>query len=145
MSNIPYIGTYSTVMKLDGNIQYTPADIFGEEETYVETVGDIEYVYTKNSYGQWTKTINTEPDDDSDEELMEMLFNPDNYKKVDGKKNTYKQKDGVSFGEYENVKITIEDASCTIEMSALFEGVQMDIKFVISKLGEVELTLPNVN
>lgn len=146
MSDVPLFGTITMAMKFDGNIQYTPAMLFGEEE-YIETVGDVEYIYTKDESGKWTKEINEVEEDDSDiysEELIEKLFNPENYDKVEGEENTYKQKSDVSFDEYEDVKITITEDSCTIEMKATSEGIVFGLKMVIHKLGEIELTLPEV-
>ena len=64
MSNIPLFGTITITTKVDGNIQYTPAIMFNEEE-YIETVGDTKYKYTKNEDGTWSKTQDTEEEDDS--------------------------------------------------------------------------------
>ena len=50
---------------------------------------------------------------------------------------------GKAF-DYEDVKITIEDDSCTIEMKAISDGMTFGVKIVISKIGEIELTLPKV-
>ena len=144
MSNIPLFGTITITTKVDGNIQYTPAIMFNEEE-YIETVGDTKYKYTKNEDGTWSKTQDTEEEDDSSvtsDKTMEELFNPDNYEKVQDKENTYKQKKDVTFDNFEDVTITIEEDSCTIEMMSTDEGY--GVKLVISKIGEIELTLPTV-
>ena len=146
MFDVPLFGTFTMTTKVDGNIQYTPAVMFSEEE-YVETVGDVKYKYTKDDSGKWTKEKEETNDDDSSiygDESMEQLFNPDNYEKVNGEENTYKQKSDVTFNDYEDVKITIEDNSCTIEMNAISDGMTFGVKIVISKIGEVELTLPKV-
>ncbi len=147
MSDVPLFGTFTMTTNVDGNIQYTPAVMFSEEE-YVETVGDVKYKYTKDESGKWTKEKEeeTEEDDSSifDDESMEKLFNPDNYEKVRGEKNTYKQKSDVTFDYYEDVKITIEEDSCTIEMNAISDAMTIGVKIVISKIGEVNLTLPKV-
>ena len=148
LSDVPLLGTFTMTTKVDGNIQYTTAVLFNEEE-YTETVGDVEYKYTKDDSGKWTKTKveNTEEDSSSiyEDDSLNKHFNPDNYEKVKGEENTFKQKDDVDFGNYENVKITIEDNSCTIEMSAISGGVTFGAKIVISKIGEIELTLPTVD
>ena len=147
MSDVPLFGTFTMTTEVDGNIQYTPAVMFNEEE-YTETVGDVKYKYTKDDSGKWTKTKVEDTDDDSSslygDDSLNKLFNPDNYEKVKGEENTYKQKDDVDFEDYENVKITIEDDSCTIEMSAISDGMTFGVKIVISKIGEIELTLPKV-
>ena len=144
MSNVPLFGTITMTTKVDGNIQYTPAIMFNEEE-YIETVGDTKYKYTKNEDGTWSKTQDTEEEDDSSvtsDKTMEELFNPDNYEKVKDNENTYKQKKDVTFDNFEDVTITIEEDSCTIEMMSTDEGY--GVKLVISKIGKIELTLPTV-
>ena len=76
MSNVPLFGTITMTTKVDGNIQYTPAIMFNEEE-YIETVGDTKYKYTKNEDGTWSKTQDTEEEDDSSvtsDKTMEELF-----------------------------------------------------------------------
>ena len=146
MSDVPFFGTFTMTTKVDGNIQYTPAVMFNEEE-YVETVGDVKYKYTKDESGKWTKEkVETEDDDSSiyGDESMEKLFDPDNYEKVKGEENTYKQKSNVTFDDYEDVKITIGEDSCTIEMKAISDGMTYGVKIVISKIGEIELKLPEI-
>ena len=144
MSNVPLFGTITMTTKVDGNIQYNPAFMFNKEE-YIETVGDTKYKYTKNEDGTWSKAQDTEEEDDSSvtsDKTMEELFNPDNYEKVKDKENTYKQKKDVTFDNFEDVTITIEEDSCTIEMMSTDAGY--GAKLVISKIGEIELTLPTV-
>ena len=146
MSDVPLFGTFTMTTKVDGNVQYTPAIMFDEEE-YIETVGDVKYKYTKDDSGKWTKEKEDSTDDDSSiygDESMEKLFNPDNYEKVKGEENTYKQKSDVQFDDYEDVKITIGEDSCTIEMKTISDGMTLGVKIVISKIGEIELKLPEV-
>lgn len=149
MSDVPLFGTISVTTKIDGNIQYIPATIFGEE-SYTELVGDVTYKYTKNDSGKWTKakvsSTDAEADDSSifSEESMEQIFNSENYEKVSGKENTYRQKSDVTFEGYEDVVITIEDDSCTLEMNATSNGMVFGLTVVISKIGKVKLTLPEV-
>ena len=143
MSSVPFFGTVTMTTKVDGNIEYTPANMF-EEEEYTETIGDIKYKYTKNDDGTWSKTQDTKKNDSgvTGNKTMDELFNPDNYEKVKDKENTYKQKKDVTFDDFEDVIITIEEDSCTIEMTSTDEGY--GVKLVISKIGEIELTLPSV-
>ena len=145
MSDVPFLGTITMTTKVDGNIQYSPTTLISEEE-YIETDGDVEYKYSKNELGKWVKEKVTDKDDSEvfDEESFEELFNPKNYEKVKGEKNTYQQKDDVDFDEFKDVKITIEDDSCTIEMSVTSEGVTFNMEIVVSKIGEIELTLPEI-
>ena len=142
MYNVPFFGTIQATSKVDGNIQYTPAILLGEEE-YIETVGDVKYKYTKNNSGKWIKEIDYDNSSDNDF-LTEELFNPDNYEKANGEKNTYTQKSSVNFDEFEDVKIIIADDSCTLEMKIISEGMVVDAKVVISKIGKINLTLPSV-
>lgn len=146
MSDVPLFGTFTMTTKVDGNIQYTLAVMFDEEE-YIETVGDVKYKYTKDGSGKWTKEKEDSPDDSSiyGDESMEKFFNPDNYEKEKGEENIYKQKSDVEFDDYEDVKITIEEDSCTIEMKAISDGLTFGVKIVISKIGEIELKLPEVD
>ena len=147
MSDLPIFGTITITTKVDGNIEYTPSTLLSEE-MYTETVDDVKYRYTKDSSGKWTKAIVEDTEDESSslfgEDTAEKLFDPDNYEKVEGEENAYKQKDDVEFEGFSNVIITIEDESCTIEMSMTSEGMTVDVKVEISKIGKVELTLPEV-
>lgn len=76
----------------------------------------------------------------TDSKTLETLFNSANYEKVDEK--TYKQKSDVSFDDFKNVVMTLEGDSCTIEMVSIEDGY--GVKFVISEVGKIELTLPTV-
>lgn len=146
MSDIPLFGTISMQIKMDGNVTYTPAVLFGEE-TYTERVGNDVYTYTKDANGNWMKVKqeNTAGSDSTANQFAEdfvELLNPKNYKK-DGK-NKYVQKDDVDFESYDNVVITFENDSCIIEMDVISGGMILRTKIVISDVGDVELTLPKV-
>jgi hypothetical protein len=130
-----------------------PETVF-EPEQYIEKVGDIEYSYSKDDNGDWVKTQVEEEEEDSsdnsDDNALAQLFDPENYEPVEGKENTYRQKAGVSFEDLdgmqvEDVVISIDDTSCTIEMTATIEGMVVGMKLVFSKIGEIELTLPTVS
>jgi hypothetical protein len=153
MSDVPFLGTISFTLKVDGNIEYMPETVF-EPEQYIEKVGDIEYSYSKDDNGNWVKTQVEEEEEDSsdnsDDNALAQLFDPENYEPVEGKENTYQQKAGVSFEDLdgmqvEDVVISIDDTSCTIEMTATIEGMVVGMKLVFSKIGEIELTLPTVS
>jgi len=147
MSNIPLLGTLTMTVKVDGNIQYSPSFLNNQEE-YIEIVGNEKYKYTKSYSGKWTKTKETSTNEVKgilDENSMKELFNPANYEKVNGEENIYKQKSDVIFDEYEDVQITIREDSCTIEMNSNSSGITLGVKMVISKLGEIELKLPEVD
>ena len=148
MTNVPFWGSITMTTKIDGNIQYTPSVVLVCDEEYIETVGDVQYKYTKDDSGKWSKTKVENTDDDLSsiygDKMMDQLFDPDNYEKVKGEENAYQQKTDVVFEDCENVKITISDASCTLEMSVTAEGMTFDVKIVISKIGEIKLTLPKV-
>ncbi len=148
LSGIPIFGAVALTCEVDGNIQHIPAANFISEQ-YLETVGNKRYTYTKDDAGKWTKT---ESDVDADglfgnlqdNELFQELMNLDNYEEVEGKKNVYRQKDGVEFEGCKNVTITIEKDSCTIEMILYTDGMALDTLIVISNIGKMNLTLPKV-
>ena len=146
ISDMPLFGTITAKIKVDGNIQYTSPILFNDEE-YIETIGDTKYYYTKNDDGKWMKTQSRVEEDSSsitDVESMLDLFDPKNYEKVKGEKNAYKQKNDVTFENYENVVIYIDENSCTIEMTITSSGMTCKVKVVFSDIGEIELTLPKV-
>lgn len=146
MTNIPLFGTVAMTTQIDGNIQYNSGTFFSDEE-YIEIYETVQYKYTKGVNGKWSKSIYTDFNDDKliDDEMMEQLFNPQNYEKVRGEKYTYKQKADVNFDNCKDVTITITQEQCSIEMQTTSQGMVVDLELVISKLGEVELTLPNVS
>ncbi len=150
MYDVPYLGTISIKMQIDGDIMYMPASMINEE-TYYEKVGDQEYEYTKDLNGVWTKTLSEDGSSSSDpteDEEWDELLNPDNYERdyeFGSKKKVYELKDGVSFENFDDVEIIIEDDTFTIEMEMNMDGMWIDVKMEFSKIGEINLTLPTVN
>ena len=143
ISNIPLLGTMTMTQKVDGNITYTPAILF-EGEKYTETVGEDVYVYTKNDDNVWVKEKQDDStDNDELTDTFEELFDPKNFEKVKGEKNTYKQKDDVTFDNFEDVIITVGEDELTIEMTMKEDGMSLPVSIVISKIGKINLTLPN--
>ncbi len=152
----------SLTIQTDGNIHYGPASEFNPE-TYCEIVGDVAYIYIKDG-SEWEKekveNIDSLPWSITCERMILKLFeNLDHYEKVTNEENVYKLKDDIDLVfDYEQderydpkvttVKITIADDSCTIDVSidASIDSPigTVDITMVISKIGEIELTLPNV-
>ena len=143
VSDIPFVGTINMKQMVDGNVSYTSA-IWFQDEQYEEKVGKDVYVYTKNEDGMWTKEkqIGTSTTDALVETYKELL-DYENYEKVKGEKNTYILKEDVKFDEFENVTLIIEDDQCTVKLTVKTEGMSLTATIVVSKLGEVELTLPN--
>ncbi len=76
---IPVAGKVAFTVEGDGNKGHMSA-FMEEAEQYVETVGDIEYVYTKNPFGNWIKTEQaaSETDDYAASEFEEV-FKSENY------------------------------------------------------------------
>ena len=72
------------------------------------------------------------------------LLDPEKYEKVDGKEYTYKQKEDVTFENFEDVMIVVTDETVTVTMYFYIEGIGFPTKIVITNIGEVELTLPEV-
>ncbi len=145
LSGIPIFGAVALTCEMDGNIQHIPEATF-ISESYVETVGDKQYTYSKDGNGKWTKTESEGGilSGIQDNEMLRELVNPDNYEPVEGKKKVYRQKDGVEFESCKNVTITIEKDSCTIEMILYTDGMALDTLIVISNIGKMNLTLPKV-
>ena len=145
LSGIPLFGSVALTCEVDGNIQHIPAATF-ISESYIETVDDKQYTYSKDENGKWTKTEseNGMLGNLKDNEMLKDLVDPDNYEPVEGKKNTYRQKADVEFEDCKNVTITIEKDSCTIEMILYTSGMALDTVIVISNIGKMDLTLPKV-
>ena len=148
LSGIPIFGAVALTCEVDGNIQHIPAANF-VSESYIETVGDKRYTYTKDDTGKWTKTESDVDKDDlfgnlQENETFQELLNLENYEEVEGKKNVYRQKEDVAFDGFKNVTITLEKDTCTIEMILYTSGMALDTVIVISNIGEMNLTLPKV-
>ena len=148
LSGIPIFGAVALTCEVDGNIQHIPAANF-ISESYIETVGDKRYTYTKDDTGKWTKTESDVDEDDlfgnlQESEAFQELMNLENYEEVEGKKNVYRQKEDVAFDGFKNVTITLEKGTCTIEMILYTSGMALDTVIVISNIGQMDLTLPKV-
>ena len=148
LSGIPIFGAVALTCEVDGNIQHIPAANF-VSESYIETVGDKRYTYTKDDTGKWTKTESDVDEDDlfgnlQESEAFQELMNLENYEEVEGKKNVYRQKEDVAFDGFKNVTITLEKGTCTIEMILYTSGMALDTVIVISNIGKMDLTLPKV-
>ena len=148
LSGIPIFGAVALTCEVDGNIQHIPAANF-ISESYIETVGDKRYTYTKDDTGKWTKTESDVDEDDlfgnlQENEAFQELMNLENYEEVEGKKNVYRQKEDVTFDGFKNVTITLEKDTCTIEMILYTSGMALDTVIVISNIGKMDLTLPKV-
>ena len=149
LSGIPLFGSVALTCEVDGNVQHIPAATFISEQ-YIETVGDKRYTYTKDDAEKWTKTESDVDDDDmlsnlQDSEIFKELMNLDNYEEVEGKKNVYRQKEGVEFDGFKDVTITLEKDSCTITMILYTSGLALDTVIVISNIGKTNVTLPSVD
>ena len=148
LSGIPIFGAVALTCEVDGNIQHIPAANF-ISESYIETVGDKRYTYTKDDTGKWTKTESDVDEDDlfgnlQESEAFQELMNLENYEEVEGKKNVYRQKEDVEFDGFKNVTITLDKGTCTIEMILYTSGMALDTVIVISNIGKMDLTLPKV-
>lgn len=146
LSGIPLFGSVALTCEVDGNIQHIPAATF-ISESYIETVDDKQYTYSKDENGKWTKTEseNGMLGNLKDNEMLKDLVDPDNYEPVEGKKNTYRQKADVEFEDCKNVTITIKKDSCTIEMILYTDGMALETLIVISEIGKMDVKLPDVD
>ncbi len=148
LSGIPLFGSVALTCDVDGNMQHIRQGTF-ISESYIETIGDKRYTYSKDDTGKWTKTEKDIDEDDlfgnlQDNEMLRQLITPENYEKVEGKKNVYRQKEGVEFESFKDVTITIEKNTCTIQMILYTDGMALDTVIVISNIGKMDVTLPRV-
>ena len=149
LSGVPLFGSVALTCEVDGNIQHIPQGAF-ISESYIETVGDKRYTYSKDDTGKWTKTEKDIGENDlfgnlQDNEMLKKLITPENYEKVEGKKNVYRQKEGVEFEGFQNVTITIGKGTCTIQMILYTDnGMALDTVVVISNIGKMDVALPRV-
>lgn len=149
LSGVPLFGSVALTCEVDGNIQHIPQGSF-ISESYIETVGDKRYTYSKDDAGKWTKTEKDIGENDlfgnlQDNEMLKELITPENYEKVEGKKNVYRQKEGVEFESLQNVTITIKKGTCTIQMILYTDnGMALDTVVVISNIGKMDVALPRV-
>jgi len=145
ISGIPLFGSIAFAVETDGNITHIP-DLYLAEECYIEKVGNETFKYTKDEKGNWIKGKEEEDSvlDFLSEDDLKELINPDNYDLVEGTENVYRQKADVQFEKFKNITITLEDDSCKIEMIAYMEGMALETQIVISKIGGVNLKLPEV-
>ena len=145
LSGVPLFGSVALTCEVDGNIQHIPQGSF-VSESYIETVGDKRYTYSKDDAGKWTKTIGENDlfGNLQDNEMLQELINPENYEAVEGEKNVYRQKEGVEFESLKNVTLTIEKGTCTIQMILYTDGMALETVVVISNIGKMDVTLPRV-
>jgi hypothetical protein len=157
---IPLLTSLDFVIEMDGNVTHIPDIYYIIEESYIEKVGDETFKYTKDENGKWVKT--KEEDNDNDDATLNFLgendlkelINPNNYELVEGKENVYRQKANVQFEKFKDITITLEDDSCKIEMITYIEeitvfgftltDIALETQIVISKIGQVDITLPKV-
>ena len=144
LSDIPLFGSLTIETKQDGNLFYMKGL---SSETYTETIRDDVYEYAKDSSGNWTKTKKAggESDEESTKDKFADFFadlaDPKKYTKVAD--NKYVQKEGVQFENCDNVSITLVDGECIVEMEVTYI-VKVNATIVVSDVGEVEITLPEV-
>ena len=149
LSGIPIFGAVALTCEVDGNVQHIPDSTFVSEQ-YIETVGDKQYTYSKDSSGKWVKTENDVEDDNmlsnlQDNEMLRELINPENYEEVEGQKNVFHQKEGVEFENCKDVTIKIEKNTCTIKMILYLNSWALETVITISNIGKMDVTLPRVN
>ena len=131
----------NATIQYDGNIICKDGNIL-DNPTYTEIVDNVKYEYTKEN-DKWIKKklSNTDEDIYSKNNVLATYLNPDNFEKIEDSENVYKQKAGVELVGLEDATVTVEDTSCTFEDKDKETG--MNTTLIISKLGEIELTLPD--
>lgn len=146
---IEYIITYDyidisfkAICQYDGNVTCKDGSAL-DNPTYTETIDNVKYEYTKEN-DKWIKKklSNTDKDIFSKNNVMTTYLNPDNFEKAEDSENVYKSKVGIDIEELgEEVTITVEDTRCTLE--AKDKEIGLNTTITISKLGEIEITLPD--
>ena len=136
-------GKVTQTMYVDENKKYYPEnDTLGYDEYYTEEIDDYIIEYHKDYDDKWKKNIE-ENDGDDDLSLEENdIWNLDNYDK-DGK-NVYVQKKNVIFDNFDNVVITVLEDSLVIECTMILDLSEIEVKIIISEIGEHTIELPTV-
>ncbi len=146
-------GGHTITEKWDGNLFYQSYFMWPVEH-YIETVDGKQYVYQSDinfpndPSKPWTKYELEEGTQFSlipDYTLEAFLSNVNNFVKIEGEENKYKLQDGVEIPYCNNIVITLDETSCTIELNAYFLYGYTDIIVVITNFGGVELTLPAIS
>lgn len=148
---LPHFGYVTDTIKIDGNILST--QYFSNTVEYWEIVGNVTYQYSQRDDGTWSKeTSDTQILEDFYLLDIEKWMDPSAYEKVEDQKNTYQMKSDAlveyKFGVVEelprvaNAFMRVEKDSCSID--AIDEERFLIFSWQISKIGEIELTLPAV-
>ncbi len=148
VEDVPLLGNISVTFKMDGNKQYRTG-VLGMGERYLETVDGTTYQYTHILGDKWVKTQKKQ-DEDSEkyENLMQEaqeIFVKENFKKVKGEGLTYRQRSNVTFDSFRDVTVRFEKDACTITGKVDMDGVLVSVKILVNEIGQVSLTLPQVN
>ncbi len=148
VEDIPLLGQISVTVQMDGNKQYRTG-VLGMGEKYLETVGGTTYQYTHILGDKWVKTqIEQDKEAGKFEELMQQaqeIFVKENFKKVKGENLTYRQRSDVTFDSFQDVTVRFEKDACTVTGKVDMDGVQVSVKLLVNEIGQVSLTLPQVN
>ena len=142
----PSGNTVTLTFSIDGRIKHNNEALYNEE-AYYETVGSVTYKYTKSDDGSWSKKAmdSTDPGIPRVDEAIDLLFNPDIYIQIESdseEKLTYNKKTDASLDQFEDITMIIEGDKCTIHASEKTNNVIMNITYVFSNVGKVNLTLP---
>lgn len=145
--SMPFVGEVRYTTKFEDNKTYSGA-FMGSPEMYIVTEEDVQYIYTNNN-GVWSKT--SQPVEDTEEEFSDeeflSMFDGDKYEYSKDDK-AFKLKEDESIGwsgmTFEDVLLTLEKDSCTIESKVYAEGVSMSVKLEFKNIDNTKITLPEV-
>lgn len=145
--------TETMILQYDGDIGYFAAPILsGSIGAEIYTYGG--YAYGRN-YGSNTAFEEKDcrwPDGNMGEEFfanglidvfdMQEFFEDTKYEKAEGQTNTYIMKDGYNATDWncDNVKLNLDNGSCTISGIATYTGATLE--FTFSRVGQITLNLP---
>lgn len=139
--DVPLFGKLKIVIQQDGNKSYTSASLFSDE-SFTEEVEGIVYEYSKNSQGEWVKSVQETEDVDSDLPAVEELKYEDFTKGEDGKYTLNQEK--ASSYEVDSLIIELTEDGAIMTMEVSESGFVMSVIITISKIGEVTITLPEI-
>ena len=154
------LGSVKATMKMAGDTAQivTKTEMMGmssEEETYQHKSGDELWIYSQDENGKWSMEKSENEEDEEGLDEFKDLFNMENYKEFDKESRRYQMKDDV---ELEMSEMTCsdgyievgEDGTYTVFVKMEQDAGQLGtlkgtLKITISDIGEVSVTLPEID
>ena len=138
MENVPFFGTVTRSLKIDGSKEWYSA-MFFDGEYYIERTDGAIYKYKKND-GVWTKE--TVDSSEKDNTASGDIFKKDYFDKT-SKSNVYNLKKDAWSGVIEGTLTFNKDGAC-LKYSQNSDGVVLNYTVNIIDIGTTKVTLPTV-